>query len=61
VCNALKASGVLEDGYSSRKLNLISALQLVHDRMTPDKWEEELRRVASEFNLTYTPPQEEQT
>lgn len=60
VVDALKASGVLENGYSERKINLLTSLQLVHDRTLPYQWEEELQWLAGEYGLTYTPPKPEE-
>ena len=34
-------------------ISLVRRLQLVHDNYDPERWGEELREVAADFNLTY--------
>lgn len=61
---ALITSGPFSDKYYLPKLaaligehqELVSALQSVHDQVAVEHWEDQLREVADQFRLVYTPP-----
>lgn len=44
---------VQEKDFPSQHSNLISSLQVIHDKWAPIEWEEQLRAVASYFKLKY--------